>query len=174
MKIKFGRWVWLVLGAVLVAGSIGFAVYHATTAQGAAIRGPAVACSGAKTGESYLGGVPAIPVPHSGNGGVTTSGTPRLTLQDVRNYVQGQTTVFRGTIVGTPKIASIRLMTLCQVAAFLKQPRVTLTSSNLYYVVVWDNQGNFPAPTGTSNVTRDVYEIFDAYTGNLLVAGGQR
>lgn len=165
MNVTFGRWVWAVLGAALIAGSIGFTVYHATTAQGAAVSGPAVACNGVKTGESYLAGVPAIPAPRAGT---------HLTSQEVRNYVQGQTTFARGTIVGTPTIPSIQLMTLCQVAAFLKQPRLTLTDSNLYYVVVWDNQANWPAPYGVKNVTRNVVEVFDAYTGNLLIAGGQR
>jgi hypothetical protein len=170
MEMKVGRWSLLAIEAVLVVGAITITAHHGATVQAAS-----VSCSAPMSpSNAYSTGMPAIPVPHSASGATTSSGTPSLTVQDVRNYVLAQKGVFRGGIVGSPNIASIKLMTLCQVAAFLKQPHITLSTSILYFVVVLNNQGNFAAPYGTTNLTRDVYEVFDAYTGNLMLVGGQR
>lgn len=93
-------------------------------------------------------------------------------MEDVRTYAQAQKGTFRGSFIGLTSIASIRLMSLNQVREFLNDQYTVLSHSPLYYVVVFNNGADFPAPEGTSNTTRNAYEVFDAYTGNLLVAGG--
>jgi hypothetical protein len=109
-----------------------------------------------------------------------TSGSPAITINDVRQYLQN--TPFPGgpTVSGKPyTIVSITLMASKQASMIMHGEYVGIPDNQLvYYVVV---RGPFiltgmsvPPGVNVGNKTPVVQtadEIFDAQTGNLLVFG---
>ncbi len=165
MKNKVGLVLFLLFSFVLLIG-IGGAFSQNTPV-------PAYAASSART-PIVSDGVPAIQAaPNTTNGGTS----PAITTQDVSNFVNSQSGIFRVDIVGNPTIANIQLVTISQAGVVLQQ-RLSLPGSiSLVYLVTFSNNVHPALAPGvapsavTADPTLRAYEIFDAQSGNVLVTG---
>jgi hypothetical protein len=146
----------LVIVAVAVIGFVLREPPTASAAKASATSMPVVAPPG----------MPAIPVSQTHVQTAIASGTPAISVQDVKNYVSTNP-IWRGDVHGTVSIARIDLMTVSQMGSTLHL-RLSLRTDRPYYVAVLNAQVSFPAPAGNTADYSKVIEIFDAYTGNLM------
>lgn len=148
--------------AMLVVGAASLLVLANFQASLAA-SGPPIAGNGNPPGAR------AIPIRfhYTANGA-----QPNYTLADAQDYALHQGGYFHATIAGPPDIIYLRFMPGADVDQILNS-RIGLDPRALVCFVVLHNTAIFGGPSaGPPVVEHYLYEIFDAYTGNLLADGG--
>jgi hypothetical protein len=170
MSSKHTRWIAVVVGAMFIC--IGGYVLQPGSAASASPRSELRTCVPSTCPIVQASGAPAIQASNSLQTQAAGVAITVISAQAVASWAQSQSGVFGGQLIGKPSIASITLVTLEQLRAYLRQPQLTLSSSPLYYLVVLNNQVHWRGPAGSNVTTNTVWEIIDASTGNLLGTGG--
>ncbi len=122
-------------------------------------------------------GIPAV-TPHQ-TFGATTSGTPavkvsiRVRQQDVEAYALAHVgNLIRLQVSGTPSIKTVQLVTISQTDAILSESLSNnLPGNTPVYLVVLNASGVTFGANSNAILFKEVYELFDANTGNLLEYG---
>lgn len=121
---------------------------------------------------SYPPGVPAIH-PHLVTTNVAgTAPQPTFTTADVVQYVtQHPLQDIRASVTGSVKVVQVSFMTSDALSAKLNGESIGRPAMALVCYV--ELQGTFSfASFGNSSAVHTAYEVFDAQTGNLILAGG--